>query len=139
MDISQLKFFIEAEIAAARLTGAETDQQIADHCNAPIYPADDQRVTVSAEELLQAIVPVEYAGILSAPVREGVRIVLGLGDRIGVRNSNARNIMLTAFTATTQTRVNLAALANTASDRARHARAGHLGYVRPGHIALARV
>ena len=80
-------------------------------------PAPDKD-HVSGSQIFNAIVPGEFSALLTT--QQGlVRDVFGLGDRIDVRaGTNARQVMLNAFSAATTTRANLIELVTTLQSRA---------------------
>ncbi len=95
------------DVVLGNLTGGETDQAVADFYNATgITP--DEEVRATREQIMEALDVTEFKS-LSAATRDAVTLVL-LPDSVVLRGSNARDIILDAFGAGTNTRANLLVL-----------------------------
>ncbi len=129
VDLVKYKVRYDADVTATNLNAGDTDQVVTDYYNdSDVSP--DADIRVSQEEVVEAIDIDEFKA-LDAPNRESVTLAL-LPVSIVIRGSNARTILLAAFTAVTgpNTRTNLLALQTTVeakAERTRAQRGGILG------------
>jgi hypothetical protein len=93
------------------------------------------RITISAPDLFEAIVPAEWKG-LTADEKSRVQTILSMGT-VNLSGANTRASLGAAFAAGTQTRANVLALYATANGQSRAAEIG-LGEVTAGDVQRAR-
>ena len=129
-DLVKFKVRYDTDIAAGNVNTGDSDQIVADYYNAA-DTIPDAEVRATREQIMEAIDVGEFKA-LTAAERDAVTLVL-LPDSVLVRGSNARAIILDAFSAGTDTRTNLGALQatlETAASRTRAERGGMLGNAR---------
>lgn len=104
--LDDVKAAYDAEVAAGRLTGGETDQEVLDHFNA--VTTSRERDVIPAHEVIDATVPSEWAALSDAE-KNRFQVLTGVGE-INVQSANVRAAFLAMFSPGTTTRSNLVAL-----------------------------
>ena len=113
MDYLALKAEITNDPVALGYSG-KTDAQIADLLNNKVRSKN--RLTVTADQLIQAIVWTEWDS-LTASQKQQLQLIVGAGV-VSVNNTNVRTALLAMFGAGSTTRANLLALAVMPTSRA---------------------
>ena len=108
-DLTKYRTRYDADIAVGNVLAGDSDQAVADYYNAAAATPDAE-IRASREQVMEAIDVSEFKA-LDAATRDAVGLVLE-PESVLIRGSNARTIILDAFTAATgpNTRTNLGTL-----------------------------